>query len=288
MVLARILDDPTFSVLNSLIYFNQVEIVQHIHQNQALVKELFSIFTRPGTDMRQKKDAVLLIQQCCNVAKNLQPSARHGLFHAFIQGGLYHVVIFAFKHPEAQVRAAGIEILMAMMDNDHHSLRIQVMKAVLEKQKPLTDTLIELLLMEPDLGVKSSLADAIKVLLEPNNNVQALQDIANSEGHSKYRSLLLNSATSAEQYVQDFYNDSARKLFKPLRDLDARPSSKYPGIKTRSINLLILAKVRNLSVLESQLYTHLVEILAFFIRSHTYKAKQFVSSDGLNIKIARL
>src|SRR6266542_2891188 len=33
VVLARILDDPTFSVLNSLIFFNQVDILQHLQAN---------------------------------------------------------------------------------------------------------------------------------------------------------------------------------------------------------------------------------------------------------------
>lgn len=33
VVLARILDDPTFSVLNSLIFFHQVDIVGHLQTN---------------------------------------------------------------------------------------------------------------------------------------------------------------------------------------------------------------------------------------------------------------
>jgi len=33
VVPARILDDPTFSVLNSLIFFHQVDIVQHLQSN---------------------------------------------------------------------------------------------------------------------------------------------------------------------------------------------------------------------------------------------------------------
>ena len=40
VVLARILDDPTFSVLNSMIFFNQVEIVGHIQVNSEFLRDL--------------------------------------------------------------------------------------------------------------------------------------------------------------------------------------------------------------------------------------------------------
>src|SRR5436305_11273393 len=71
VVLARILDDPTFSILNSLIFYYQVDIVQHVQTNAAFLKELFGIFSLQEQDQKRKKDAVLFIQQCCAIAKNL-------------------------------------------------------------------------------------------------------------------------------------------------------------------------------------------------------------------------
>ncbi len=84
VVLARILDDPTFSVLNSLIFFNQVDIVQHLQNNPAFLKELFGIFGPEETDQERKKEAVLFIQQCCAIAKNLQQPARQSLYNNFL------------------------------------------------------------------------------------------------------------------------------------------------------------------------------------------------------------
>lgn len=230
VVLARILDDPTFSVLNSLIFFHQVDVVQHLQQNQAFLKELFSIFTPQESSNQRKKDAVLFIQQCCTIAKSLQAQVRAQLYSNFLSGGLFNVITFALRHTDAAVRVAGTDILVALIDHDAIMMRSQIFKAINDKTKPLTDTLIELLLVETDLGVKAQMADAIKVLLDPNANTATMETLgrANSEFLAKVR----NSAPSApqtESFIQNFYDESAKKLFQPLKDLDGRDSSKlYP------------------------------------------------------------
>ncbi|CAG8668794.1 9859_t:CDS:2, partial [Acaulospora colombiana] len=48
VVLARVLDDPIFNVLNSLIIFNQIDIVNYIQNEEYFLKEVFSIFLRPS------------------------------------------------------------------------------------------------------------------------------------------------------------------------------------------------------------------------------------------------
>lgn len=224
VVLARLLDDPTFSVLNSLIFFNQVEIVQHVQQSPPFLKELFSIFTS-NQEQRRKRDAVLFIQQCCSIAKGLQPNARAGLFNNFINAGLFLVVTFALKHPEAMVRVAGTEILIALIEHDAVSMRGHIFKALQEKQKPLTDTLIELLLDEQDLGVKAQMAEAIKVLLDPHQNATSIE--AMNRNNAEYmRSRNPGIGSGVDGFVQSFYDESAKKLFRPLRELEHRPNSK--------------------------------------------------------------
>lgn len=226
VVLARILDDPTFSVLNSLIFFNQVEIVSHLQANTVFLEELFNIIDSPNVDIRRKKDAVGFIQQCCAIAKNLQAPARASLYNNFIQNGLLAVITFALLNKDASVRIAGTDILVAMIDHDAAMVRSYIFKAMAEKKTPLTDTLIELLLVEVDLGVKAQASDAIKVLLEqpplpPPPPQEALK--ANGELLEKLR---VNSSvtTQTESFIQHFFDGSANKLFQPLKDLERRKS----------------------------------------------------------------
>jgi protein phosphatase 4 regulatory subunit 3 len=269
VVLARILDDPTFSVLNSLIFFHQVDIVQSLQANVAFLKELFGIFSPSQPDGQRKKDAVLFIQQCCAVAKSLQNGARNTLYQNFISAGLFAVIIFALRHPDASVRVAGTDILVALIDHDPLMMRSQIFKAIQEKTKPLTDTLIELLLVEVDLGVKAQMADAIKVLLDPHQNASSVETLNRTNGDilTKIRGQPVHQP---ETFIQTFYEDSAKKLFQPLRELEHRE------------------RLDNLTVQEVSLYSHLTEVLCFFARQHPFRSKIFILSENLSGRVSRL
>ncbi|KAK7530280.1 component of IIS longevity pathway SMK-1-domain-containing protein [Phyllosticta citribraziliensis] len=271
VVLARILDDPTFSVLNSLIFFHQVDVVTHLQANAAFLKELFGIFRAEETDMQRKKDAVLLIQQCCTIAKSLQGNSRAQLYSNFLGGGLLNVITFALRNSDAAVRVAGTDILVALIDHDAIMVRSQIFKAINEKTKPLTDTLIELLLVETDLGVKAQMADAIKVLLDPNANHATMETLgrANSEFLAKTRHPA-HPISGTDTFIQNFYDESAKKLFQPLKDLQGRES------------------MDNLSIPQVSLYSHLVEVLCFFIRQHSFRSKYFILSEDLASRVAQL
>ncbi|GAM87319.1 hypothetical protein ANO11243_053420 [Dothideomycetidae sp. 11243] len=271
VVLARILDDPTFSVLNSLIFFHQVDIVNHIQSNGPFISELFSIFSSNDQNRPQKKDAVLFIQHLCAVAKNIQAAPRAQLFQNFINNGLFNVVTFALTHADAAVRVAGSDILVALIDHDPAMMRTYIFRAINEKTKTLTDTLVDLLLVEQDLGVKTQMADAIKVLLDPTSNSTSMDMLGRTNGDflSKFRPSA-NAAPHTDTFIKHFYDDSAKKLFRPLKDLASR------------------RQLSDITVQDALLYEHLVGILCFFIRAHAVRCKAFVIQEGLHSRIAQL
>lgn len=302
VVLARILDDPTFSVLNSLIFFNQVDILQHLQSNQAFLKELFSIFHSEDSEPSKKKNGVLFIQQCCSIAKNLQGPARTQLYTHFIQNGLFIVIDFALLHRDASVRIAGTDVLVAMIDHDPAMMRAFIFRQINDKQKPLTDTLIELLLGEQDLGVKAQIADAIRVLLDPSTGPQI-------EGLGKASDITLRlharthvTGHETENFFKNFYDESAKKLFMPLSELSKRKTRKAlfrwgfggggQGGEDRGWiadefvwGVLV---VKGLSIAEVSLYSHLVETLCFFVRQHAFRGKYFLLAENLPSRVAQL
>lgn len=267
VVLARILDDPTFSVLNSLIFFNQVEIVQHLQTNLAFLEELFAIFSPHSLDEKRKKDAVLFIQQCCAIAKNLQAPARQQLYNNFLGCGLLSVINFGLRHSDVGVRVGATDILVSMIDHDPQMIRQTIFRQINENQVPLTDSLIDLLLIEVDLGVKAQIADAIKVLLDPGSQPGPL------DGMSKANDFATRIRPSIdpqqEAFLVNFYEQSAKRLFKPLVDLQDR-------------------KAMDFAVQEVSLFVHLIEILCFFIRQHQHRSKYFVLAENLGQRIAQL
>lgn len=97
-MLNRVLDDPTFATINSLIFFNNVEIVTQLQNDPKLIGELyvsillrlvfllatnpFNRFTKLKSDTTstQRKDTLLFIHEMCNLAKNLQIPSRIQLY----------------------------------------------------------------------------------------------------------------------------------------------------------------------------------------------------------------
>lgn len=287
VVLARILDDPTFSVLNSLIFYHQVDIINHLQSSPQFMNDLFDILTSDNAERAgKKKEAVLFIQNCCAVSKNIQPANRAQLYQNFIQHGLFTVITYALRHHDASVRVAGTDILVALIDHDPHIVRNHIFAAIKEKQVPLTDVLIELLLVEMDLGVKSQMADALKILLDPSSNQPGVDAMnragagANAEIMAKQRGAggpgvqshqhqnHANPQTNA--FIESFYESSAKRLFAPLKALEQRPT------------------MMNLSIQELSIFTHLVDVLCFFVRQHSYKSKLFILSENLHSRVAQL
>ncbi|OJD18761.1 hypothetical protein AJ78_01232 [Emergomyces pasteurianus Ep9510] len=266
VILARILDDPTFSVLNSLIFFNQVDIVQHLQSNTPFLNELFAVFNPKNIDNKRKEDAVQFLHQCAAIAKNLQAPARANLFANFISHGLFSVIAFAVKHPNPALRTTGIDILVALLDHDPLMMRGYMLKAVNENKVPLTDTLIDLLHAETDLGVKNQLADAIKVLLDPQVPIQDPMSRAGAEFLTKMRA----QNPLPETFVQNHFDESAKRLFAPLKQLESRQA------------------INDLTFQEVSLYSHLVDILTFYIRQHYLRCRGFMHGESLTPRVAQL
>lgn len=275
VVLARILDDPTFSVLNSMIFFNQVEIVQHLHSNSSFLRDLFAIFAPDGTAVQvKKKQAVLFIQQCCAIAKNLQVQARQGFYSSLLTHGLLSVINYGLRSHDVSVRVGATDVLVSMIDHDPHMIRHTLFRQILGKQPPLTDTLIDLLLVEVDLGVKSQVSDALKVLLDTIPASQLTEGslkMMNGELQPRPRPTAQINTLEGQQatVLEDFYGRSAVRLFKPLLDLEGQTDLKF-------------------SVQADGIFSYLNEILCFFARQHHSMCKRFIRDHNIAQRFAQL
>lgn len=282
-----------------------MDIITHLQNNAGYLEELFGIIDSPDADLKRKKDAVGFIQSCCAIAKSLQAPGRATLYTNFINHGLLRVITFAILNKEASIRVAGTDILVAMIDHDPSMVRAYIFKSISEKKTPLTDTLIELLLVEVDLGVKAQAADAIKVLLEtqqPPPAGQPQENLArNGEFITKLRGApVLNPQT--ESFIQHFYDSSAGKLFKPLKDLEHRKDCEFPCPYQRRYECLLSVfdpiqkatkslcsyLVSKLTFHEVQLFNHLVEIIIYLSRTHQFRSKYYIFTEDLASRVAQL
>lgn len=260
VVFARIVDDLTFSILNTLIFFNQVDILQHIQHNDEFLKELFGLFKDDTVELNRKLDAVSFIQQICNVAKTLQSPSRASLYTTFVENGLFNVILFALNS-QASVCITGAEILMAITEHDPSSIRLFILDQVDMNDKTLLDVLINLLHNESDLGIKAQISEAIRVLMDPASVLP--------ESLSKLNEPTQKSNSSdTDKFLQLFYDKSVKFLFQPILDLDS---------STKESNLI-----------SSTLLMHLCELLCFFVKVHSFRSKFFILSSNISCKIVFL
>ncbi|KAJ4416445.1 Platinum sensitivity protein [Neurospora sp. IMI 360204] len=271
VVLARILDDPTFSVLNSLIFFNQVDIINHIQNNGGFLDDLFSIFADPFAQHLRKKQAVTFLHDCCAIAKNIQPPARQNLYTNFLGHGLIRVINFGLCDHDVTVRVHATDILVAMIDHDPQMVRHMIYRQLQERQRPLTDVIIDLLLVEVDLGVKSQMQDALRILLDlapimpPDPPPQPNQQPPNQQRVRQLQS----TDPQQELLIQHFYETSAARLFKPLLELEGQTELRFQPM-------------------QEYIFGYLNDILCSFIRQHQHRAKYFLITHNLAQRFVQL
>lgn len=197
VILPRVLEDSSFTIINSFIYFHQVDIVQYLFTNEDFWRELFDIFPDAGTTaVAQKKpasdsppssevtekqvNAVAFLQSYAQMVKTLQPGMRTSTFRKLSEVGFLRILGFCLSSPRMAanqaVRVATVEILMLLVDHDTGSIRNFVLKEQKDgKRKTLLHALIEALHGEQELGIKAQLAEAIRVLVLPAGEVAATE-----------------------------------------------------------------------------------------------------------------
>ncbi|CAH2350610.1 serine/threonine-protein phosphatase 4 regulatory subunit 3 [[Candida] railenensis] len=132
VVLARFLDDQTFNLISSLIYFNQVEIINFLKDTKKenkFLDELFKLYERDESeeadekketdiDCQRRRDGVKLLHQYVLIAKSLQSFQKSEFFAVLVKKGLFKMVGFALRDSEATVRTLGTELIVVIIEQD--------------------------------------------------------------------------------------------------------------------------------------------------------------------------
>jgi len=278
VILARVLDDATFSILNSFVFFHQVDIVNFCMTSEPLLNQLFQIFD-PSTNApeERKHEGVMFLQQLCAMGKQIQLPSRMQLYRTLTDSGLLVVVEYALAQNEQRLRNAAAELLMTMIEYDADSVRSHVMEQVEQKKKPLVTMLAELLHTEKDLGLKTQMAEAMRVLFDTGpdgTGPAAAQALAAASGHARGKS-------DPDKFLTWFYETDVDHLFSPLREL-----SEFQSLSSRSGSEG--KQLSSFSRDRSALYAHLCDLLCFFIIHHSFRSQYFVLTSEISKRLGSL
>lgn len=271
VILARILDDAMFSVLNSWIFFHQVDIVNYCTSNPAFLPRLFAICA-PDSDANQelKHEAVFLLQHLCSIGKQIQLPARITLCKTLAEKGLLPVVEYALFEKAPKVQNAAAEMLMVLVEYDPNSVRNHVLDNVGEKKSTLVTKVATLLHSTEDLGLKAQMADALRILFDnsgeaapPNASLAAAAAAARTKAEP-------------DKFLNWFYEAEVDYLFSPLKQLQR------VGELDDSARLDLSPRHH------SALLGHLCDLLCYTIAQHTFRSQYYVITSEIGTHVGSL
>ncbi|CAI5463518.1 unnamed protein product [Closterium sp. Yama58-4] len=123
VILPRVLDDQTYGTFNSLILFNNVEVVSTLQGDKPFLTDLFSQLRSKDPSSPAFRDLVRFLQEFCSLHKHLQITQRNQSFSALIGLGLFEIVTTILQHTDASLRLCGTDILMSALSPDPAPLR---------------------------------------------------------------------------------------------------------------------------------------------------------------------
>ena len=174
VVLARVLDDPTFGILNGFVFFNQVDIINYINADESLLLDLFSGFREPSEPAadssapldERKRDVLLFLHQLMLMGKGVQMPNRLNLYRNLVDKGILYVCEWALRRHEAQMLHAGAEILTLAVEHDAHMVRLHILREQKASRRTLVADIIAMLGVTKNLGLLSQMIDVIRTLLD--------------------------------------------------------------------------------------------------------------------------
>eukprot|EP00658_Telonema_sp_P-2_P026647 TRINITY_DN2077_c0_g1_i2.p1 TRINITY_DN2077_c0_g1~~TRINITY_DN2077_c0_g1_i2.p1 ORF type:complete len:788 (+),score=157.31 TRINITY_DN2077_c0_g1_i2:262-2625(+) len=253
VILAKYLDDHTFSTLSTLVYFNSVDIVDRLQGDSGFMDNLFSALLDQNNTVNRLSDLMGFLQELCQLAKNLQAIARGQFYRKLVDRGLSRVIEMAICHTNRSLRLCGVDIASGFIGHESHLCRTHLMQ-----QSPkckLLGLLVEQLFADNDAGIKSQIAELLKNLLDPElmEGTSEKDDFLNMF----YESLMepLVSCITSENVVSD-----------KIREFRKRDSTGQCRKEQMDSDLSLVAVTQN----------QVCEILAFCVQQHGYRIKYFI------------
>ncbi|KAL6453935.1 PSY2 Serine/threonine-protein phosphatase 4 regulatory subunit 3 [Candida maltosa Xu316] len=285
VVLARFLDEPTFNLIASLIYANQVEIFNYI-KSSSILEELFKIYDSQLPEEPQQQ------QQ-----KQKQRDGVKMLHQYLVKAGLLKMINFALKDEDAKIRILGTELIVIIIEQDV-SLVKAIDEATIDNSDPpisthaihtdeettvtsskdsrlrlsddmtLISILSKLLVEDKNIGLKNQAYEALKTLLDPNiasNNGSPIM------GNSDYKFASEEfEEINTNNYFNAFYTQVAPELFRKLIDLGTAKAA---------------SDIRQ----DELLYQLFCELISFCTREHkTTMSRTFFMENQIILGIAKL
>lgn len=308
-VLARLLDETTFGVMSSMIYFNQWSIVMSL-QSTDYFSQIFNLYTIPysqNSSLQRRRNGVKFIHSISLSTKGFQVPQKQKTFTSLAEKGLFALLQFAIADTDTHIQILGTDLLAGLIELDPQLVRgfvkaqIEfVINATLKAQShndtfssqdasitsdtpfprvqdnSLLQILISLFMSNTDSGLRLQVLESLKFLLDTEPEIPSSVLEFAGVGGSDYA-----AERTHDLFIKRFYDRYADSIFDLIRQQKIGESAtgqnneatkgKYPRVSSR------------LTPQNRSLYEQVCELLTFCIRMHGVKCQEFMAGTCANV-----
>ncbi|CAK9304388.1 unnamed protein product [Gordionus sp. m RMFG-2023] len=244
-----IFEENVLSSLTSFIFFNKLEIVNYIQEDDKLLVEVFNQLSSDIINIDQKRNLILFVKEFCLFSQTLQSQSKESFFKALMNKGILSVLESILPCDDEITRNAMIDILWFLVEFNPSNIREFVLKECYTNQDEdtyLLNVLIDQMICDPDpeLGNAMQISLILKTIADPDN--------------------MTTTKSEKNEFLSFFYKHNMHILIAPLlaNTTDMAPNKD----DYRTAHLLSI----------------IIEILSFYVSHHTFHSKNyFINKDLL-------
>ncbi|MCO5570199.1 hypothetical protein L7F22_023917 [Adiantum nelumboides] len=307
VILTRIVDDSTFAILNSLIFYHQADIINFCSSSEQFLTSLFGIFGDPPPasqndssgevqvfDDEKKGEAVIFIQQLVSMGKQIQLPTRIALYRVLTEWGLLVVLEYALSREDGRLKNAATEVLLTIIEYDATAVRVHILEQVDRSRMSLLSKLVDLLHEETDLGLKTQLTEALRILFDSAPDGTSVgPGVAQSLSAAAAAAAAAHGDTDGDMVQKEdsdlflawFYEEEVEHLFEPLKQLPRMKdlmSSVSSGQRRERGDLSLEPRAK------SALIGHLCDLLTYIVIHHSYRSQYWIVSSDISARVGAL
>ncbi|UYV82747.1 SMEK2 [Cordylochernes scorpioides] len=242
-------EENMLSTLSSFIFFNKVEIVQAIQEDQKFLSEVFFLLGDDSTEDDKRRDLVLFLKEFCMFSQTLQQQNREAFFKTLSSLGVLQALEITLGMDDPTIKTASIDILSYIVDFSPSMVREYALSQVgnQDDNQLIINIIIEQMVCDPDpeLGGAVQLSGVLRLMLDPDNMISSV------------------SKSEKNEFLNFFYKHCMHVLIAPVFANTCENKPCKEDLQTAQLLGLIL------------------ELLTFCVEHHTYHIKNYIYNKDL-------
>ncbi|XP_078260995.1 serine/threonine-protein phosphatase 4 regulatory subunit 3B isoform X3 [Rhinoraja longicauda] len=259
-----VFEENFLSALTSFIFFNKVEIVSMLQEDEKFLTELFAQLTDEATDDHKRRELVNFLKEFCAFSQTLQPQNRDAFFKTLANLGILPALEIVLGMDDIQVRAAATDIFSYLVEYSPSMVREFVMQEAQQSDDDilLINVIIEQIICDadPELGGAVQLMGLLRTLIDPENM------------------LATANKTEKTEFLSFFYKHCMHVLSAPLLANTDEKCSYKDAVADESNGSVAFCSDNFQTV---QLLALILELLTFCVEHHTYHIKNYIMNKDL-------